>query len=65
MYNFLELARNKHLDRYDYSGVEYVNSRTKVDIICNKHGLFKQVPSSHLRGMGVLPASTRVEKIIK
>lgn len=52
MYNFLELARNKHLDRYDYSGVKYVNSRTKVDIICNKHGLFKQVPSSHLRGNG-------------
>ena len=31
---FIERARKVHGDRYDYSLVEYVNSRTMVDIIC-------------------------------
>ena len=27
-----------HGDRYDYSRVEYVDTRTKVVIICREHG---------------------------
>ena len=33
MYNFIELARNKHLDRYDYSKVEYKNAVEEEKII--------------------------------
>lgn len=29
-----------HKDKYDYSKVDYVNSKTKVCIICPKHGEF-------------------------
>ena len=29
--------RNKHGDRYDYSRVQYVNSVSKVEIICPDH----------------------------
>jgi hypothetical protein len=32
--------------------VEYINSQTKVTIICNKHGDFEQIPSAHLKGQG-------------
>lgn len=39
-------------DKYDYSNVVYVNMYTKVDIICEKHGLFKQTPTKHLCGQG-------------
>lgn len=37
---FIEEARAIHGDKYDYSKVEYVNSRTKVCIICPIHGEF-------------------------
>ena len=50
--DFIELARKVHGDKYDYSKVEYVNNSTKVCIICPKHGEFRQVPSSHLSGIG-------------
>lgn len=41
-------AKEIHGDKYDYSKVEYVNSTTKVCIICPKHGEFWQTPSSHV-----------------
>lgn len=51
---FIEEAKKIHGDKYDYSKVEYVNSRTKVCIICPKHGEFWQTPSNHLRGEGCM-----------
>lgn len=45
-------AKEVHEDKYDYSKVDYANSRTKVIIICKKHGEFKQDPSHHIRGCG-------------
>lgn len=52
MYNseFILRARSVHGDRYDYSQVKYVNSRTKINIICKKHGMFEQTPSNHFAG---------------
>ena len=47
---FIERARKVHGDKYDYSKVEYVNNRTKVCIICKKHGEFWQTPDHHLLG---------------
>ena len=49
---FKEKAKQLHNNRYDYSNVVYVNSRTKVKIVCFKHGEFEQSPSSHLQGNG-------------
>ena len=49
---FIEKARAIHGDKYDYSKVEYVNAKTKVCIICTKHGEFWQRPSKHLMGNG-------------
>ena len=51
---FIKEATEKHNGKYDYSKVEYVNSRTKVCIICSnpEHGEFWQTPSSHLSGSG-------------
>jgi len=39
-----------HGDRYGYSKVKYVNNHSKVKIICEKHGLFEQIPKDHLNG---------------
>ena len=51
-YNFLSFFYKVHGDRYDYSLSDYVNSRTKVKIICKEHGVFEQIPTSHLQGNG-------------
>lgn len=45
---FLERAREKHGGKYDYSLVDYKRTDEKVKIICEKHGIFEQKPSSHL-----------------
>ena len=45
---FIQKAKEIHGDKYDYSRVEYVNFTTPVEIICPKHGVFKQRPVVHL-----------------
>lgn len=42
----------KHGNIYDYSRVNYKNMNTKVDILCEKHGIFEMTPSNHLQGQG-------------
>ena len=49
---FIEKTRKVHGDKYDYSKVEYINSKTKVCIICPEHGEFWQEPNKHLRNCG-------------
>ena len=49
---FIEKANKIHKNKYDYSKVNYIDSHTKVTIICPKHGNFDQLPSSHLKGHG-------------
>ena len=49
---FIERAKALYGDKYDYSKVEYVNNKTKVCIICPKHGEFWQRPDMHLKGDG-------------
>lgn len=43
---------NIHGDRYDYSKVNVVNSKTSVIIICKMHGEFYPTPNGHLKGTG-------------
>ena len=49
---FIEKARKVHDDKYDYSKTEYIDSDTKVCIICPIHGEFWQMPHSHLNKCG-------------
>ena len=49
---FIKKAELIHNGKYDYSNVEYVNSQTKVSIICPIHGKFLQTPAMHLSGNG-------------
>lgn len=49
---FINRSFDCHTDKYNYSKVDYVNARTKVEIICSKHGSFWQTPDSHLSGQG-------------
>lgn len=49
---FIEKAKAVHLDKYNYSKVNYINNRTKVIIICPEHGEFEQRASAHTKGRG-------------
>lgn len=49
---FIEKSIQIHGNKYDYSKVNYINSYTKVCIICPEHGEFWQLSDSHLRGCG-------------
>lgn len=48
--NFIERAIAVYGDKYDFSKTEYINSRTKVCIVCPKHGEFWTNPGDFLRG---------------
>lgn len=50
--SFIEKGIKKHGNKYDYSKVVYVNSRTKVTIICPEYGEFSIRPANFLMGGG-------------
>lgn len=50
--SFIEKAKLIHGDKYNYSKVNYINGRIKVEIICPKHGSFWQTPNGHLQKKG-------------
>jgi very-short-patch-repair endonuclease len=47
---FIQKAKEKHGDTYDYSMVDYTGCKDYVTIICPKegHGPFQQTPDSHI-----------------
>ena len=49
---FIKRANEVHGNRYDYSLVNYKDTRTKVEIICKEHGSFFQSPNKHMQGNG-------------
>jgi very-short-patch-repair endonuclease len=51
--DFIRRSNLLHNDKYDYSKVELKNSKTKVIIVCPKHGEFKQEATTHyIKGCG-------------
>tara|TARA_B100000242_G_C43031148_1_gene480409 strand:+ start:285 stop:1682 length:1398 start_codon:yes stop_codon:yes gene_type:complete len=50
--DFLKKAKAIHGTKYDYSKVKYVRAHSHIEIICKKHGPWRQQPSSHLMGNG-------------
>lgn len=49
---WIERARAKHGDRYDYSKVQYIEGKYPVEIICKEHGSFWQAAIDHSSGKG-------------
>ena len=49
---FIKKAECTHNYKYDYSLLNYINSKTKISVICSKHGIFNQVAAMHLHGQG-------------
>jgi Zn finger protein HypA/HybF involved in hydrogenase expression len=47
---FIQKANIIHHNIYDYSLTKYINSSSKVKIICSIHGIFEQTPNQHISG---------------
>lgn len=62
---FIEKARIKHNNFYDYSVSEYTKSSNKIDIICPVHGKFTQIAMTHLRGHGCKKCGDKTPKFKK
>lgn len=59
--DFIKRSKELHGDTYNYDQSNYVNNHTKVNIVCNSHGIFSQLPKDHLRGRGC-PLCSSVSK---
>jgi hypothetical protein len=60
---WIEKAKQVH-NKYDYSLVEYINSYTKIKIICPIHGEFFQTPGAHLFGLGCKKCGYNINKTL-
>ena len=49
---FILKSKEIHGDKYEYSLVDYINSKTNVKLICKKHGEFEITPNVHYLGDG-------------
>ena len=52
---FINNAVSVHGNQYNYTSVNYVNAHTPVDIICPDHGIFNQLPLSHINHQSGCP----------
>lgn len=59
---FIILTKEIHGNKYDYSQVIYTKKNSKIDIICRKHGMFKQSPKLHLRNQGCPKCAKNTKK---
>lgn len=60
---FVNKATQVHSDKYDYSNIDYyINNKTKVKIICEKHGMFEQQPNAHILGQGCPRCAVKISK---
>jgi len=50
--SFIQKARWEHGDKYGYERVNYRGYKERVEIVCNEHGSFWQMPRRHVFGRG-------------
>lgn len=59
---FVEEANIVHNGKYKYPS-EYINAATHMEIECPKHGIFRQVPDTHLNGCGCPVCASNTSKM--
>lgn len=62
--DFIRKAAKTHHNKYNYSKVDYINSNTKVTIICPEHGEFQQRPANHISGQGCPKCQLKSQTIL-
>lgn len=51
VFDFFEIVNLVHENKYTYYD-DYINMRSKIDIMCPKHGIFRQRAKNHKDGQG-------------
>ncbi len=59
----IKMAEQKHQGKYEYSGICRDEGYLRIDVICNKHGAFRQRLDHHLNGHGCYKCSSCVSKM--
>lgn len=59
---YLRQVTEVHGDKYNYSGVVYKDAKSKVAIVCPKHGEFLQAANKHKDGSGCPKCITKKER---
>jgi hypothetical protein len=54
---FIKRAKEIHRDKYDYSNIEFIDMLKPINILCNIHGIFQQIPTNHLHSNGCYKCS--------
>lgn len=63
---FIKRVNKIHNNKYDYGNTNYINSRSKVDIVCPKHGKFTIRASAHIDGQGCrLCGNEKISKTLR
>ena len=62
---FIDDSIKIHKNKYDYSLSKYINAKTPTKIICSKHGVFEQMPCSHLSGQGCKQCGNNTKKTLE
>jgi hypothetical protein len=57
---FIERSKAVHGDKFSYVNAKYVNSTTKIEVICKKHGSFFPTPNNHISKMTGCPKCATV-----
>jgi very-short-patch-repair endonuclease len=60
---FIEKAIKVHGNKYNYDKVNYINNKTKVIILCSKHGSFEQTPLTHIYFKSGCPECSKYKKL--
>ena len=61
--NFIRRCSLIHSKKYNYSLSIYKNQKTKLIIVCPKHGKFTQSPAHHINGTGCPKCSKKISKL--
>ena len=61
--DFVKKANRVHKHRYKYKEDGYEGHSKKVQIICDKHGIFKSIGANHLKGHGCRKCAHELQKI--
>ena len=59
---FVEKSILVHGNEYDYSLAKYIDSKTKITVLCKKHGEFYVLSSNHFKGQKCPKCKFRVSK---
>lgn len=62
---FIEMAKEIHGDKYDYTKSIYKSSKKNIEILCLNHGSFYQTPQNHILNKQNCPVCANYNKGLK